>query len=64
MPCRAAQFVAASAADLASAMRCAAQIERVLTRLARVIQRLARMQKRQNPPTTAQRLLAAEALQK
>lgn len=61
---KAAQFVAASAADLASAMRCATQVERVLISLARVIQRLARMQKRQNPPTTAQRLLAAEALQK
>ena len=61
---KAAQFVATSAADLASAMGCAAQVERVLTRLARVIQRLARMQKRQNPPTTAQLLLVAEALQK
>ena len=38
--------------------------EPLLTSLARVIQRLARMQKRHNPPTTAQRLLDVEALAK
>ena len=61
---KAAQFVATAAAELASAMRCPAQVECVLTSLTQVIQRLARMQKRQNPPTTAQRLLAVEAPQK
>ncbi len=61
---KAAQIVASYAAELASTQTCVDQIERVLTGLARVIQRLARMQKRQNPPTTTQRLLAAEALAK
>lgn len=57
---KAAQIVASYAAELASAHPCIDQIERVLTGLARVIQRLARMQKRQNPPTTTQRILAVE----
>ena len=45
-------------------MLCAAQVERVLTSLARMIQRLARTNKRHNPPTTAQRILAVEVLAK
>ena len=61
---KAAQMVASYTPELASAMPCAGQVERVLTRLARVIQRLARMQKRHNPPTTAQRLRAVEVLPK
>ncbi|MDQ2998272.1 MAG: IS4 family transposase [Chloroflexota bacterium] len=61
---KAATMVMSAAAELASAMPCAVQIERVLTSLARMIQRLARTQKRHNPPTTAQRILAVEALAK
>ena len=61
---KAATIVAAYTPELASAHPCIDQFERVLTRLARVIQRLARMQKRHNPPTTAQRLLDVEALAK
>ena len=61
---KAATIVAAYIPELASAHPCIDQFERVLTRLARVIQRLARMQKRHNPPTTAQRLLDVEALAK
>jgi hypothetical protein len=61
---KAAQLLMTYAAELARAMRCATEVERILTRLARVMQRLARMQKGQHPPTTAQRLLATEALQK
>ena len=57
---KAARIVASYAAEVASAHACVAQIERVLTRLARVIQRLARTNKRHNPPTTAQRILALE----
>ena len=61
---KAAQLVASYTPELASAHTGVEQLERVLTRLARVIQRLARMQKRHNPPTTAQRLLTVEALAK
>ena len=61
---KAATIVAAYIPELAIAHPCIDQFERVLTRLARVIQRLARMQKRHNPPTTAQRLLDVEALAK
>jgi len=61
---KAAQIVTSYAAELASGHHCTDQLERVLTGLARVIQRLARMQKRHHPPTTAQRLLAMEMVQK
>jgi hypothetical protein len=61
---KAAQMVASYTPELASAHTGGEQFERVLTRLARMIQRLARVQKRHNPPTTAQRLLAVEALAK
>ena len=57
---KAAQLVTAYAAELASTLGWRDQFERVLTRLTQGIQRLARMQKRQNPPTTALRLLAVE----
>jgi len=50
-------MVASYTPELASAE----QVDRVLTRLARVIQRLARTNKRHNPPTTAQRILALKA---
>jgi len=58
---KAAQLVASYAAELASVHGWIEQFERVLTSVARAIQRLARTQKRHNPPTTAQRLLALEA---
>ena len=61
---KAAQIVASYAAELASVHCCRDLLERVLTSLARMIQRLARTQKRHNPPTTAQRILAVEALAK
>ena len=59
-----AMIVASYATELASAHVCVDQIERVLSILAWVVTRLAHMQKRHNLPTTAQRLLAVEVVQK
>lgn len=58
---KAAPIVAGMAGELASSQADPPQFLRVLTRLAALIQRWARTNKRQQPPTTAQRLRALTA---